>query len=82
MAYISVEMHLALIMVYIIVKMHLAPHDFVKTLVMAYIFIETCLALDLDYIPFEMHLGLIMVNIFVRMYCAHNIMLKCFIRNT
>jgi hypothetical protein len=53
--------------------MHLAPHVFVKTLAMAYVFIETCLALDMAYIPFEMHLGLTTVNIFVRMHFAHNI---------
>jgi hypothetical protein len=46
-----------LAMVYILVKMCLAPHVPFKILVMA-------------YIPFEMHLAPIMVNILVKMHLA------------
>jgi hypothetical protein len=68
-----------LAMVYILVKMCLAPHIPFRTLAMAYIFIKMCLTfhvpfrtLDMAYIPFEMCLALVIVNIFIKMYLAHN----------
>jgi hypothetical protein len=54
----------------------MALHVLFETLVMAYIFIEICLALAMAYIPFETHSAPAMVNIFVKMHFAHNIILN------
>jgi len=58
LAYVFVETHVTFYMVHIFVRMQLASHVLVRTLVIA-------------YVPFKMHLTPIMVNIFIKMHLAH-----------
>jgi len=79
MTYIYFEMHLTLIMVYILVRMCMAFHVPFETLIMVYILITMNLALHLPfktlaiaYIPFKTCLDQDMVNILVKMHFTHN----------
>ncbi len=79
MTYISFEMHLTLIMVYILVRMCMALHVPFETLIMVYILIRMNVAFHLPfrtlaiaYIPFKTCLDQDMVNILVKMHFTHN----------
>jgi hypothetical protein len=44
-------------------EMHLAHNIFINSMVMAYIYVETCPILAMIYTPFEMHMTLVMTYI-------------------